>query len=153
MRVREIMTAQPATCAPDSPLDEVARLMVKHDCGALPVVDGDALAGIVTDRDIVARVVAEGQHPEEKTARDAMTTPALHVTPEDDVEDLLRLMEKNRVRRVVVVDGDRVVGMVAQADVARHLSELQTGDTVEDISRPTSSASSPSGHREPKGRA
>ncbi len=147
MQVSEIMTPDPATCTPETSLQDVARMMVDCDCGAIPVVGSDGSgepAGIVTDRDIVCRAVAEGRNPLQMRAGDVMTANVLRIDQHEDVENLMRLMEKNQVRRVVVVDGKRCVGMVSQADVARHLSDDVAGELVEDISRPSHGASSPS---------
>lgn len=145
MRVREIMTENPAVCSPDTNLKEVARMMVEHDCGAIPVVqssDSGAPIGIITDRDITTRIVAQGKNPLEMKVQDAMTRDVVSVSPEEDIERVSRMMEEKQIRRVVVVDGDgSCVGIVAQADVALHGSDRLTGDMVEDISRPTGKAS------------
>ncbi|MBX9584968.1 MAG: CBS domain-containing protein [Gemmataceae bacterium] len=143
--VRDIMTKDPAVCTRDTPLPEVARQMVEHDCGCVPVVeDRQTLkpVGTVTDRDIACRVVAADQDPRQKTAGDCMSTPCVTVAPEASVEDCCRALEENRIRRAVVVDDrGRCCGMVAQADVARHAGEEQTHGVVQEVSRPTEAAS------------
>ena len=99
------------------------------------------LVGVVTDRDIVSRTVAEGRNPLEMTARDCMSSPVVTVTPETSVDDCCNTMEWNQVRRVPVVDGGGCCGMVAQADIARQGSEHQTAEVVHDVSRPTGATS------------
>lgn len=141
MKVRDVMTADPTCCLPDTSLEAVGRLMVECDCGAIPVV-GDLAArfpiGIVTDRDIVTRAIAGGKNPLELTARDCMTMPAITVTPDTKLDDCLELLELNQIRRVIVVDRDgRLCGMVAQADVAAHASKRKAGELVREVSLPT----------------
>lgn len=133
------MTGSPATCTPETSLHEVARMMVECDCGAIPVVAGNGQSGrptgIVTDRDIVVRLVAQGQNPLEKTARDAMTESAITVRDDADLERCAKLMEENQVRRILVVnDEGNITGICAQADVARHGHDELTGELVEEIS-------------------
>lgn len=139
MQVREIMTKDPACCAPESNLQEVARLMADNDCGEIPVVDESGRPkGVVTDRDIACRAVAEGRDPRQTAARDVMSTPVITVTPEEGVEHSLELMEQNQVRRLPVVDeSGACCGMVAQADIARRTSERDTGELVRDVSQPS----------------
>lgn len=138
MEVRQIMTKDPACCAPESNLQEVARLMADNDCGEIPVVDERRRPkGVVTDRDIACRAVAEGRDPRQTSARDVMSTPVITVTPEESVEHSLELMEQNQVRRLPVVDeSGACCGMVAQADIARRSSERDTGELVRDVSEP-----------------
>lgn len=141
MKVQEIMTARPATCMPDTSLQEVAQMMVECDCGAIPVVESGSSkrpAGIITDRDIVTRILAKGQNPLQQRAADAMTRSTVTLGPGASVDEAAQLMKAHQVRRLLVVDdaGD-CVGIVAQADLARHASEAQTGDVVEEISEPS----------------
>ena len=146
MQVKEIMTRNPACCTADSSLQEVAILMVKHDCGATPVVDGKKtlkLVGVVTDRDITTRIVAEGKNPLEMTAGDCMTSPCVTVTLDMTVEDCCTIMEKNKIRRVPVVDeSGNCCGIVAQADIAQHATGRETAEVVKGVSQPASVASS-----------
>lgn len=138
MQVRDIMTKDPACCASESNLQEVARLMADNDCGEIPVVDESGRPkGVVTDRDIACRAVAEGRDPRQTKARDVMSTPVITVTPDDSVEHSLELMEQNQVRRLPVVDeSGACCGMIAQADIARKTSERDTGELVRDVSQP-----------------
>lgn len=144
MQVKEIMTQDPAGCTPETNLQDVARLMVDNDCGEIPVLDERGRpAGVVTDRDIACRAVAEGKKPRQTAARDVMSSPVTTVKPEDSVEHCRELMEENRIRRVVVVDDSGSCrGIVAQADIARAASERDTGELVRDVSQPAGEAPS-----------
>lgn len=138
MKVRDVMTENPMCCAPDTPLQELARLMVEHDCGEIPIVDGQSRrpVGVVTDRDIAVRVVAKGRNPLEMVARDCMSTPVVTVSPDDSVEECCQTMEAHQIRRVPVVDGDgSCVGIVSQADVALKASESKIAEVVKEVSR------------------
>jgi len=139
MQIQEIMTKDPRCCTQDTSLREVARMMVEFDCGEIPVVDNQQNfkpVGVVTDRDIVCRAVAEGRDPLELVARDCMTSPAVSVPPETTVEDCCRLMEQCQVRRVLVVDqSGRCCGIVAQADLARQLPTPQVAEVVREVSQ------------------
>lgn len=134
---RDVMTQNPSTCAPDAPVTEAARLMEREGVGAIPVVADGRLAGILTDRDIAIRVVAGGRNPERTTIRDVMSGDPQTVKADDPVELALQTMEGSQVRRVPVIDeGGKLVGIIAQADVATRLgNDRQTGDVVEAISR------------------
>ena len=143
MRVGDIMTENPAVCTPSTNLQEVAMMMVECDCGAIPVVEDRTTrrpAGIVTDRDIVVRVVARGENPVEQTARRAMTSTTITVSVDADVTEAADLMKRHQIRRILVVndatgpDQQGVVGILAQADVARAMSDEVTGDLVEEVS-------------------
>lgn len=145
MQVRQAMSPEPAVCTPTTGLQEVAQMMVEHDCGAIPVVesqDNRKPVGLVTDRDIACRAVAQGRNPLEMKAGDCMSTPVVTVGSETSLEDCSQLMEEKQVQRVVVVDeAGACRGIVAQADVAAHASEERTGNVVRSISEPTSAAS------------
>ena len=129
MQTKEIMTTDVACCGPDTPLPEVARLMVEHDCGEIPVVDENKKPlGVVTDRDITCRTVANGKNPLELTARDCMSDLVVTVTPETSVDDCCKVMEDNQIRRLPVVDeSGACCGIVSQADVAHRASKEETG--------------------------
>jgi len=139
MKVSEIMTKNPACSTPETGLEEVAGLMVEHDCGEIPVVDSMRTmrpVGVVTDRDIVVRCVAEGRNPLEFEAGDVMSTPVVTVTPETTVEDVGNLMERHQLRRVPVVDeAGAVCGIVAQADIAHHATPREVAEVVREVSR------------------
>src|SRR5437868_3928679 len=117
---RDVMTPDPACCAPTTTLDEVAKLMVQNDCGEIPVIDvTDQVVGVVTDRDIVCRVVAEGKNPMAYTAETCMSEPVVTVRIDATLDEVVATMEKHQIRRVPVVDErDACVGIISQADVS-----------------------------------
>lgn len=142
MRASEIMTGDPACCTPEDSVEMAARVMVAKDCGCLPVVEDverKRVIGVVTDRDLTARALAEGLGPE-TSIRDVMSNAPMCCSPEDRVEEIERIMAERQVRRVPVVDDEGLcLGMVAQADLVRN--EDATGDsevrrTIERISEP-----------------
>jgi CBS domain-containing protein len=138
MKVRDVMTADPACCTPDAKLPDVARLMVEHDCGEIPVVDthdSRKPRGVVTDRDIVVRTLARGRDPMDVTAGDVMTSPATTVTPGTDLDECANLMERQQIRRVPVVDeSGKVCGMVSQADIVRSAQDRMAAELVREVS-------------------
>ena len=119
-KVTEIMTQQPVCVSPRTPLVEVAKLMLDRDCGAIPVVGADTFPiGIVTDRDIAMRAVAQGKDPSTLTAQDVMSAPATTITEDATVDDCAEALELNQIRRIIIVDRKgRTTGIVAQADIA-----------------------------------
>ncbi len=139
MKVREIMTENPACATAETNLQQVARMMVDNDCGCIPIVDGEDTKrpiGMLTDRDITVRTVAEGKNPLDLTAGDVMTEDVITATPEMTVEDCGNLMETAQLRRVAVIDkSGACVGMVAQADIALKGSERQAADIVQEVSK------------------
>jgi CBS domain-containing protein len=143
MKVRDIMSSDVACCRSDTSLPEVARMMVECDCGEIPVADGAGRPiGVITDRDITCRAVAQGRNPLELTASDCMTSPAVTVRPEVSIDECAQTLEENQIRRVPVVDGDGLcVGMVSQADIARHASKRTTAEVVRRVSTPSVGAS------------
>ena len=134
--VKDVMTSNPTTVQSDATVVEAARIMRDQDTGIVPVVENDRLVGTVTDRDITVRVVAEGRDPESTMVREIASTDVVSVEPEQDLSQALRLMAEHQVRRLPVVENDRLVGIVAQADVAREADDAQTGELVEEISKP-----------------
>jgi CBS domain-containing protein len=144
MRVRQIMTPDPARCTPDTSAQKAAVLMRDNDCGSIPVVESTAsnrLIGTVTDRDLAIRGLAQGKGPD-TLVRDLMTPDPVSCVPDDEIEDLRQVMVQQMVRRVPVVDEDgALVGIVAQADIAREegaASDREVGRIVEAISEPRS---------------
>jgi CBS domain-containing protein len=134
-KINESMSSNPCAIEADKPVSYAAKMMRDEDVGFAPIVDGDRLVGTLTDRDIAVRVVAEGRDPNETLVRDVATNNLITVDPEDDLDEAMRLMARHQVRRVAVVQGGRLVGVVAQADVAREAKEKQTGEVVEEISQ------------------
>lgn len=140
MLVRELMTESPAVCTPDDEVREAARLMAEHDCGALPVVESGQsrrAKGIITDRDIAVRVVAQGGDPTVVKVGEAMTPTAVTVTPETSAAEAAGLMKTHQVRRLLVMKGATCVGIVALADLARGTSAEEAGQVVKQVSEPT----------------
>ena len=134
-RIRELMTPNPRSLESGSNVMEAARLMRDEDAGIIPIVEGNKLVGTVTDRDIAIRVVAEGKSPSSTTVGEIGSRELVTIDPQQDLDEALRLMARHQVRRLPVVEEDgKLVGIVAQADVARHASDEQTGHVVEDIS-------------------
>jgi CBS domain-containing protein len=133
--VKDVMTPNPRTVTPETGVAEAAKLMTSEDVGPLPVVDGGELVGIVTDRDLVIRVIAEGRDPGSTLVGDVCSSKPVTVSPDDDVSHALTLLAQHQVRRLPVAEGDQIVGIVAQADIAREESHERVGEVVEDISR------------------
>jgi CBS domain-containing protein len=134
--IREVMSSNPSAIEADKPVTDAAKLMRDEDVGLAPVVEGDRLVGTLTDRDIAIRVVAEGKDPQSTTVREVASTDIVTVDPEQDLDEAVRLMAQHQVRRLPVVEEDgRLVGVVAQADVARQADDRQTGEVVERISQ------------------
>jgi CBS domain-containing protein len=148
MQVREMMTTDPACCTADTSLPEVARMMVDQDCGEIPVVENTSSKvpiGVVTDRDIVCRTVANRLNPLDLTAADCMSKPTVTVTPDISLEECCRIMEEKLIRRVPVVDDHgSCVGIISLADIALHTGKNVAGHIVKKVSERTSSASAAS---------
>lgn len=137
MFVHDIMTADPACCTPDTSMKEAAKMMASRDCGELPVLDeiGRPI-GVVTDRDICCRGVAEGASPDTRV-REIMSRPPITINPDATLAECCDLLENHQIRRVPVVDGDgRCCGMISQADIARHASPEQIAEVLHDVSQP-----------------
>jgi CBS domain-containing protein len=135
-RIRELMTSNPRSLESGSTVMEAARLMRDEDAGIIPIVEGEKLVGTVTDRDIAIRVVAEGRQPESVTVGEIASRELVTIDPQQDLDEALRLMARHQVRRLPVVEEDgKLVGIVAQADVAEHAPARSTGQVVEDISK------------------
>src|SRR5438067_6843610 len=134
--VKDAMTSSVRTAAPSQSLTDAAALMQQEDVGSLPVVDGDRLIGMVTDRDIVVRGIADGSDPHAVQVGDIASRDIVTVRPDDDLDEALRLMAQHQVRRLPVVDDGQLVGVVAQADVALEAKEKDLGHVVEEISKP-----------------
>ena len=133
--VRDAMTSNPRSIEPSTTVTEAARLMKAEDVGSLPIVDGDQLVGMVTDRDTVIRVVAEGKDPQSTTVGEIASRDLVTVDPEQDLDEAMRLMARHQVRRLPVAEEDgRLVGILAQADVAREGKDAKTGQVVQEIS-------------------
>jgi CBS domain-containing protein len=135
--VRDAMTEHPRSIGKSVSVVAAARLMKEGDIGSLPITDDDQLVGMITDRDIAMRVVAESADPAMTTVEDVYSQDLISIAPDNDLEEAVRLMARHQVRRLPVVEDGRLVGIVAQADIARSEDEKKTGELVEAISEPS----------------
>jgi CBS domain-containing protein len=142
MKVRELMTTEPTTVEPKATLGEAATLMKQEDCGSIPVVEGGRLVGIVTDRDIVVRGVAAGKDPKTQRVSEVMSANPVTIGPDNDVSDAEAKMADRQIRRLPVVDGGKLVGIIVTAQIARAGNERKVGETLKEISEPTSGRAS-----------
>ena len=138
MKLKDIMTQEVEIVSPDNTLREAAQKMRVRDIGFLPVVD-DRLLGVITDRDIVLRGVAEGDDPDTKIGQKFVTTPAVFCYDDQDVEEAARLMEEHQIRRVIVLsrDDNRLVGVVSLGDIARGSTRKTSAEVLQSVSEPT----------------
>jgi CBS domain-containing protein len=140
MTSAELMTPSPTCCQPQHTIVEVAEIMKREDVGLVPVVEGPSnkLIGVLTDRDIVMKVVADGRDPRATAVSEVMTTGPIACQEHDSVETVMQQMASHQVRRIPIVDKDgAVVGIVAQADIATRLAQpRETGEVVQAISEP-----------------
>ena len=134
--VKDAMTSNVKTATPSQSLTDAAKLMKQEDVGSVPIVDGVRLVGMVTDRDIVIRGIADGSDPHAVKVGDIASRDVVTVRPDDDLDEALRLMAQHQVRRLPVVDDGQLVGVVATADVAHEAKEKDLGHVVEEISKP-----------------
>lgn len=135
MKIREVMTQDPVSCPPTATLQDVARVMRDHDTGAVPIVEGGRLLGMVTDRDIVVRAVAD-DGATTRIARDICTGNPVCAKPDMSTREAEELMSEHQVRRLPVVEDDRLVGIVSIGDIAvKEGRDRRTGDTLQDISQ------------------
>ena len=133
--IGQIMTANPCAIDAGKTVDYAAKMMRDEDVGLAPIVEGDRLIGALTDRDIAVRVVAEGKDPASTKVSDVASKQVVTLDPQQDLDEALRLMAQHQVRRLPVVEEDgRLVGVVAQADIARRGDAAATGEVVEEIS-------------------
>ena len=132
---RDLMTPDPTCVKEDQTLADAARMMRDLDVGALPICgNDDRLKGMLTDRDIVVKCIAEGGDPNTVTAGSLGEGKPITIGADDDIRDALVVMQEYQVRRLPVIDGHDLVGIISQADIARELSATQTGETVAEIS-------------------
>jgi CBS domain-containing protein len=139
-RVDQAMTRDPQAIPPLTPVSEAARLMRTQDVGSVPVVDEGRLVGMVTDRDIALRLVAEGKDAQATPVAEVASADVITVRPEQELDSALQLMARHQVRRLPVVENNRLVGIVAQADVAIEAPGTPTARVVEEVSQPTKAA-------------
>ena len=142
MKVSDLMTSDPATVGPDDPVAKAATLMREEDCGAIPVVRGGKLIGIVTDRDITVRAVAEGRDAKTLKVSEIMSADPITVSPDTDGDEASRLMAEHQVRRLPVVQDGHLLGILVTAQLARRESSKAVGETIKEISEPASGRAS-----------
>ena len=135
MKVRDAMTLDPVTCEPMTTLRLVATVMLDHDCAAVPIVSSGEVLGIVTDRDIACRAVARGLNAAELPASAVMSAPLVAIHPDETFEDAAQVMKENHVHHLPVIDDDgRLLGIVAQSDLGRRMSNRELGQLARDTS-------------------
>ena len=135
-KVHDVMTDNPRCVTPETSVSDAAALMEREDIGSLPVLDGEQLTGMITDRDIVIRAIAKGKDPRGMPVREVASREIVTVHADDDLSEALRLMATQQVRRLPVVDeNNRLVGVLAQADLAAAAKEKSVGEMVEEISK------------------
>jgi CBS domain-containing protein len=139
-KVRDAMTPEPRVADPSLSLAEAARLMKSEDIGSLPVVQEGELVAVLTDRDIVIRAVAESADPSVTMVGDIASRRPVTIEPDEDLDEALAQMARAQVRRLPVVEGGRLVGVLSQADIAQEAKSKQAGELVEEISKPTGPA-------------
>lgn len=138
MLVRDVMESKLEVIAPNQTLADAAKKMRDDDIGSLPIVEDSKLIGIITDRDIVVRCIANGADPKSTAVRDAASDDVVHCRADQTVEDATKIMAAAKVRRLPVIDADRrLVGIVALGDISREGSAAKVGDALHDISEPT----------------
>jgi CBS domain-containing protein len=135
--VRDTMTANPLSIETSASVVEAARLMRQEHIGSLPVVKGGQLVGMITDRDLALRVVAESADPQSVTVGEVASHDTVTAQPDQDLDEALRLMAHHQVRRLPVAEGGRLVGILAQADIAHGEDREKVGEVVEAISDPS----------------
>jgi CBS domain-containing protein len=135
-KVRDVMTRNPCVIDADQPAAHAAKMMRDENVGLAPIVEGEKLVGMLTDRDIAIKVAAEGKDPQSTTVREIASTRLITLDPDQNIDEAMRLMAQHQVRRLPIVEEDgRLVGVIAQADIAEHASAKDTGKVVEEISR------------------
>ena len=135
-RITELMTPNPRTIDQDKPVSDAAKMMRDEDVGLAPIVDGDKLVGTVTDRDIAIRIVAEGKDPQTTKVMEIASRELITIDPQQDLDEAMKLMARHQVRRLPVVEEDgKLIGVVAQADIAQHASGKKIGEVVKHISK------------------
>jgi CBS domain-containing protein len=135
MKVKEAMHKGAEWVSPSTSIAELARLMVKHDIGAIPIGDDDKLIGMVTDRDIVCRGLANGKDVAKLTAREVMTKQIVWCRDDEDLDDATRIMEQKKIRRLPVIDGNkRMVGMLSLGDLSHAGKSKLSGEVLQAVS-------------------
>jgi CBS domain-containing protein len=138
MKVKEIMTPEVAFVSSDVLIKKAAEKMEQLDVGALPVIVGEEVVGMITDRDIVLRSVAQGLDPEKHKVVEALSEGIISCNEEDDIKDVVNLMEDKQIRRVIVKDkGAKVTGIVSLGDLSLNLQKETAGEVIQEVSEPS----------------
>ena len=141
MKLREIMTSEVEVIHPNDTLQTAARKMHDRDIGFLPVCDGDRLIGVLTDRDLITRGLAEGMESKAMLGRDLVTSPAIYCFDDQNVNEAAKLMHDNQIRRLVILSRDkRMVGVVSLGDLAMNIDDKKSGDVLQSVSEPLSAS-------------
>ena len=140
MKLKDIMTREVETVSPKDTLKEAAQKMRVRDIGFLPVSDGDKVLGVVTDRDLILRAIAEGMDPKTRIGNDFITTPIVYCFDDQDVEEAARLMEEHQIRRLIILNraDNRLAGVVSLGDIATKGKEKTSAKVLQSVSEPTS---------------
>ncbi len=138
MRTAEAMAKEVRITHPNENLDDIAKKMKQYDVGVMPVVEEDKVVGVLTDRDIIIRAIAEGKKPQDVKARDAMSTNVITINENEEIKKAGQLMKENQVRRLVVLDdNNKLTGMFSLGDLATaHINEKYPGEVLEEVSKP-----------------
>ena len=141
MKLNQIMTREVEVIYPDDTLKTAAQKMRDRDIGFLPVCDGDRLIGVLTDRDLITRALAEGTESKAMLGRDLVTSPAIYCFDDQSVDEAAKLMHDNQIRRLVILSRDkRMVGVVSLGDLAMNIDDKKSGDVLQSVSEPMSAS-------------
>jgi len=141
MKLKEIMTSEVEVIHPNDTLQTAARKMHDRDIGFLPVCDGDRLIGVLTDRDLITRALAEGTESKAMLGRDLVTSPAIYCFDDQNVDEAAKLMHDNQIRRLVILSRDkRMVGVISLGDLAMNIDDKKSGDVLQSVSEPLSAS-------------
>jgi len=141
MKLKEIMTSNVEVIHPNDTLQTAARKMHDRDIGFLPVCDGDRLIGVMTDRDLITRALADGMDSKAMLGRDLVTSPAIYCFDDQSVDEAAKLMHDNQIRRLVILSRDkRMVGVVSLGDLAMNIDDKKSGDVLQSVSEPMSAS-------------
>jgi CBS domain-containing protein len=141
MKLKEIMTSEVEVIHPNDTLQTAARKMHDRDIGFLPVCDGDRLIGVLTDRDLITRALAEGTESKAMLGRDLVTSPAIYCFDDQNVDEAAKLMHDNQIRRLVILNRDkRMVGVISLGDLAMNIDDKKSGDVLQSVSEPLSAS-------------
>lgn len=139
MKINDIMTKEIVKIHGEESIDKAAKIMKQYNIGSIPVCDKDKIIGIITDRDIIIRVIADEKNLKETTVREVMTSNPVCLTSDKDVTEAARVMRERQIRRIIVKDDDEIKGIVSLGDLAvEKVSKEEIGETLKEISTPCS---------------